>query len=507
MNNIHTDQLGYLPNRVKKAVVLSDDLKFTVCRAENGEAVYSGMLSEPKRSEASDENVRSADFSEVTQAGKYYIKAGGSRSYPFIIDEKPYSDLSAAVLEMFNRQKCGVAVDCGVWSHPACHTSLAAVYGTDKKKDVSGGWHDAGDYGRYIVAAAVAAADLLLAYEMSPEPDLNVLDTVWFELEWMLKMQDEVTGGVYHKVTCKDFCGFDVMPEDETEELILSPISGTATADFAAVTAMASRFYPEKCDILLKAAKRAWEWCEANPDAPGFKNPEGVTTGEYGDFNSRDEYFWAACELFAAAKEDKYHDYIKSSEVYSGLGWGNVGAFGLAAYLFRTGKHADGEVYARMENTLNAACLDIIDRYKDDPYGVSLGVIYRWGSSMVIANNAMMLLLGNRLNKNDGYIEAAYEHIHYLLGRNPLSQCYITGFGPTAPQNPHHRPSAAKKLAMPGMVVGGPDMTLCDEALKKLCKDKPPAKCYLDDRDSFASNEIAIYWNSPVYFVLSVLGL
>ena len=86
------------------------------------------------------------------------------------------------------------------------------MYGSDVAKDVSGGWHDAGDYGRYVVPGAKAVQDLLLTYEDSeyaakddaigiPEsgngvPD--VLDEVRYELDWMLKMQDETSGGVYH---------------------------------------------------------------------------------------------------------------------------------------------------------------------------------------------------------------------------------------------------------------------------------------------------------------------
>lgn len=509
MNTIYADQLGYRPYDLKKAVIMADEPTFDICLANDGAVIYSGMASEPISSPASAEMVRTADFSKVVQPGKYYISAGDKRSYPFIIDEKPYGSLRTEVLMMFNYHKCGICLDCGVWSHPACHVSLATVYGTDEKIDVSGGWHDAGDYGRYIVAAAKAVADLLLSYELSQNPDSDVLDVAWFEIEWMLKMQDNATGGVYHKVTCRNFCGLDVMPEDENDELVISPISPAATADFAAAMAMAARFYPQKREELLLAAEHAWEWCEANPDKPGFTNPADIRTGEYGDNNSRDEYFWAACELFIATKDEKYHDYIKSDDVYSGLGWSDMGTYGLVAYMFHAGDRADSAVFVKMKNKLTAVCQDIMIRYKSDPYGVSLSTYYVWGSSMTVANNAMTLLFGSRLieKAKDEYIEAACEHMHYLLGRNPLSQSYITGFGTNAPKNPHHRPSVAKNLAQPGMVVGGPDMNLSDEALKKSCEGEPPAKCYIDDKDSYASNEVTIYWNSPVYFVLSLLGL
>ena len=106
-------------------------------------------------------------------------------------------------------------------SHPDCHSTPAVIYGTDVKKEVNGGWHDAGDYGRYIVAASKTVMDLLLAYEQSAQTftKFNILDEVRFELEWMLKMQRE-DGGVFHKVSCYHFCGF-INPQDEKDELVI----------------------------------------------------------------------------------------------------------------------------------------------------------------------------------------------------------------------------------------------------------------------------------------------
>ena len=136
-------------------------------------------------------------------------------------------------------QRCGMELTAdiaGDFAHPACHTDIATVYGTDEQIDVTGGWHDAGDYGRYVVPGAKTVADLFLSYEESeaangddfgiPEsgngvPDL--LDEARYELEFFFKMQAD-NGGVYHKVTCAVFPE-TVMPQDETDPLIICPIS------------------------------------------------------------------------------------------------------------------------------------------------------------------------------------------------------------------------------------------------------------------------------------------
>ena len=537
MNKVHINQLGYRPHDPKKAVILQEalqgSLEFKVIRVSDEAVIYSGMAGEPVTDSASLDTVCTADFSALTEAGEYMVCAGGTRSYPFAISENPYKELRAAVLEMFNYQKCGVDLDCGEWSHPACHNTLATVYGTSEKKDVTGGWHDAGDYGRYIVPAAKAIADLLLAHELSSNKDENLLDIVWFEIEWMLKMQDEKTGGVYHKVSCKQFDALDEMPHDEKDELVLSPISPTATADFAASMALASRFYPDKKDSLLKAALRAWDWCIKNPNAPNFENPPDIHTGGYGDDNDKDERLWAACELFAAVSDtsagELFHNYIKSeietNPVYgtlpwfpagrrllSGLGWGNMGTYAVLAYLMHAKEKADNAITQKMKSELLSDCEKYMERFAKCPYGISLGEHYPWGSNMLVANNAMMLIAGSLLATDNNakkaeYIEAAKEHFHYLLGRNPLSQSYISGFGSNPMKNPHHRPSVAVGKAVPGMAAGGPCGRFDrDQIVNERCKDAPPAKRYIDHKESFSTNEITIYWNSPVYFVMAALG-
>ncbi|MCL2107712.1 MAG: glycoside hydrolase family 9 protein [Oscillospiraceae bacterium] len=427
----------------------------------------------------------------------------------FKITPTPYAELRRALLDFYEYQKCGVAVDAGPWSHPPCHTSIGFVIDengakTGVTKDVAGGWHDAGDYGRYIVPSAATVAQLLLANN----PDL--LDVVWFEVEWMLKMQDEVSGGIYHKVSCRNFNPLNEMPHDEHDELVICPISAEATADFAASMALAARFYPQYSQKLLTSATSAWDWCMKNlhfaESNSGFKNPPTVTTGPYGNTSIKSKYFWAACELFGATGEQKYHDYIKTAEISAGVHWKESGTFGILAYL-RSAK-ADSAIAARMKKTLLDRAGEIITACNADPYGVSLGVDYRWGSNGDIGNNAMTLLLAEQFadiaNSANKYREYAAEHLNYLLGKNPLGKCYVSGFGANPLKHPHHRPSVAVGEAVPGMVSGGPcGNTSFEPILHSHCANQPPMKCFIDHHESFSSNEITIYWNAPFYFLLS----
>lgn len=515
---ININQLGYRINDKKVAVFSGEDTKFEVVDTKTNKTVFTGDITGAVQNSATGETNRYGDFSSITTPGTYLIKTAKlGDSFPFTVDDKVYDTALKEALNMFYCQRCGTKLSgdkAGVWAHEACHTQTATIFGTDKKLEVSGGWHDAGDYGRYTVASAKAAADLMLAWQLNPASMANpavssipgVVDEVRYNLEWMLKMQDTASGGIYHKVTNAVF-EKEVMPDKVTDPLIVSPISSTATGDFAAVMAMASGVYKpydakfaEKC---LAAAEKAWKYVKANPQQY-FKNPEGIVTGEYGDTNTTDELYWAACELFKATGKAEYNDYVKEackSAIPEGLGWLNVGTYGSYAYL--TAEKADKDIADTIKAALVKSCDALLKQAKNDGYGISIGTDYVWGSNMLVANNAIQLLITDKLAPNSGYREAAENHLHYLLGRNSVSYCFVTGLGAQYPGNPHHRPSLAAGKTIPGMLVGGPNSALEDPYAKAVLKGLPPAKCYADNSQSYSTNEVDIYWNSPFVFLLS----
>lgn len=527
--DIAVNQVGYKPSMTKIAVFSGDSIgsSFEVIDVATGNVVYTGALGEVTDNPVSGEKIAKGDFSELTAEGRYYIRSEGcDDSYQFDIGEGVNSQLFFESINMFTLQRCGCELPeeyAGAHAHPACHTSDATVYGTSEKIDVSGGWHDAGDYGKYVVPGAKAAADLLLAYDINPSafddgmgipesyngmPD--VLDEVKYELDWLMKMQAP-DGGVYHKVTTKDFPG-DIMPEDDTAELIVTPVSTTATADFAAVMAMAAKTYrtvdedySKKC---LACAEKAWAFLEANPNLI-FKNPSDISTGAYDDTDDSDERYWAAAALYRATGNTKYIEHIKSFDVKTksqDLGWQNVAAYG--SYLFISTENADKvalDLWNEVRNKFIADA-DYFQRTSEsDGYMCANGTEYYWGSNMTVANRAMFMILANTVLPNEKYMTAAEEQLHYLCGRNPMDTCYITGNGTVSPKNPHHRPSAVNGT-MEGMLVGGPNMNLEDDFARNKLSGEPVQKCYVDSHSSYSTNEITIYWNSPFVFVLGTIG-
>ena len=146
----------------------------------------------------------------------------------------------------------------GVYYHSSCHPGDGFYHsstGQSGFKLSTGGWHDAGDYGKYIVNAGITLGTSLLAYESFPskfnQDDLNIpesgnsipdlLDEVRYELEWYLKMQNS-NGGVYFKLTKQQFESF-IMPNNDSGMRYIYQLSSNATGDFVAVMARASRIF------------------------------------------------------------------------------------------------------------------------------------------------------------------------------------------------------------------------------------------------------------------------
>lgn len=525
-NPVKVNQIGYHPTDVKTVITTSkDDTKFKIVKADTEETVYIGDYDPDLVFDSNvGSNIRRGDFTDFQSPGRYkIISTPSGESYEFSIGVDLYSEVYADVVKFLYMQRCGCELDANIagdFAHAACHTGDAVIYGDEGTSvDVSGGWHDAGDYGRYVVPGAKTIQDLFLAYEDYgydaddigiPEsgngvPDL--LDEARYELDWMLKMQDDETGGVYHKVTALVFPE-TVLAVDETDQMVLAPISYTATSDFAAVMAKASVVYADIdadfASACLEAAKKAFDYMEANgPKA--YNNPEEIVTGEYPDGTMEDEYVWAAAELYIATKDSKYLDALNAAmaENYrKDLGWATIGLYPLydlakAEGIDEAVKTAASEAFFKEADMLLEAC-------QRDGFYVGLKT-YPWGSNMSICNNGMLLLMAYNLSGDEVYREYAQRERDYIFGVNGTAYCYVTGYGALSPTATHHRPSQVLGTTLPGMLVGGADANLEDPYAQAVLFGYSPSTCYVDNEQSFSCNEVTIYWNSPLIYLLTGL--
>ncbi len=524
-NTININQVGYKTDARKVAVVRGENVgsTFKVIKVEDGSVVYEGQLSEAIYTEAAEETNYLADFSSVTEPGNYYVEIEGlGTSYEFEIGDEIFENLLQDSLRFFYLQRCGDALTedlAGNFAHGDCHQELARIYGTEEYMDVSGGWHDAGDYGRYVVATAKAVADLMIAYQANPyaftdsynipesgNGQSDMLDEIRGQLEWLMKMQNKENGGVYHKVTTANFPG-NIAADEETGELIICPITTTATGDFAAIMGMGYEAFKDIdkdfAETCLAAGEKAYDYLADQPNTP-VKNPEGIATGEYGDNNDSDERYWAAASLYKATGDSKYHDDFKAmvaEGVKTEYGWQTVGSYGNSIYL--TSANQDEATAQAIQDSIIEQADSFVALAKTDGYEIANGLNYYWGSNMSTLNNASILVDAYNVTGNEEYLTYAKEHVNYVLGKNAKGMSYVTGYGDITPQNPHHRPSVVAGEAIKGALVGGPNKNLEDNYAKAYLSGKAPAKCYMDHVESYSTNEVDIYWNSTLVRALA----
>ncbi len=538
---IKLDQAGYPANAPKAAMVVAPQTArtFELRREADGKSVFKGTLSEAADDFNSGDRVQLADFSAFRRNGRYYIEVPQvGRSYAFDIKPDVYRRAYYLAMRSFYGQRCGIAVNMGPefpqFRYPECHREGAwhASSGKQGPHASKYGWHDAGDYGRYIVNSGLSTGTLLWAQEMFgkrlagikldiPEtgngtPD--ILNEIRWNLEWMLSMQDE-DGGVWHKQTSEKFAGF-VMPDKDT---FTSYVVGSgaepyktscSTGDFAAVMAIAQRAYEPFDKAFSKragdAAAKAWGWLDTHPNVL-YRNPQGVSTGAYGDGSCADERLWAAAELWRSTGGEAYQSYflanyqryLKPMNIPS---WPSVGSMGLWTYAMSRRTGANAQALEDIRKATLELANQVADRTSANAYRIAMEPRdYIWGSNSQAANYSLLLLVANALAPAPRYTSAALDNLHYLLGRNTFSVSWVTWVGTNWFKHPHHRPSGADGVEepWPGLLSGGPNRARQDPAMRKLPANLPPMKSWIDDQESYASNEIAINWNAPLVFVLA----
>ncbi len=515
---IRLNSIGFLPDQNKRATISANCTEFSLVK-DNGEVVYSGKPTSMYNNDTS-EQVSITDFSSVTQEGSYVLVVPGvGKSVTFKIASDVYLEpYKASMLAMY-LARCGSAASAvynGVaYSHAACHTNDAYtdyINGQHSVKNGTEGWHDAGDYNKYVVNAGITVGSMLFAWEQfkdkigeikltMPENSNSIpdfLDEIKYETDWLLTMQyPDGSGKVSHKLSTKDFGGF-ILPERETADRYYTSWGSTATADFVAMLAMASRaFRPYDsayADKLLSAAKVSYNFLKANPN---YTKPDqsAFTTGAY-DSTDEDDRLWAAAEMWettgdAACLSDFENRAGRfTDKIDIDFDWGNVNNLGMFTYLLSTRSGKNQSLYDNIKNSLISAADSIVNTHNNHGYGRPLGITYYWGCNGTVARQTLILQIANKFSPKKDYLNTSLDALGYLFGRNYYDRSFVTGLGINPPKNPHHRPSGGDSAndPWPGYLVGG---------------GWPGAKDWVDNQDNYQTNEIAINWNGALIYALA----
>ena len=532
-DSIRLNQIGYYPGSVKEFILVDHTADAFRIIDGQGEVVFNGELQDRGTWDTSGERVMSGDFSDLKTPGTYTIEIDSiGASYAFSIEKKVFEKALNASIKSYYFQRASMPIEetfGGIYKRAGGHPDTACAYHPSsgrKKGQLSspGGWYDAGDYGKYIVNAALSTGQMLHLLEQYPEaiPDasLNIpessnkqsdlWDELLYELNWIRTMQDR-DGGVYHKLTAKNFSGF-IMPEAYDLERFVIGKGTAATLGYAAVMAQAGRLYTSADPVwaaeAIISAEKAWNWALRNRNVP-FSNPEDVSTGQYDDTVFSDDFYWAAAELYLATGEKKYLKYLENNRETYQHQLTNSWKFFVRNNAFHSLLENREKLPKNMSDLLVSDHLKLADsllvKIDKNPYHVALDR-YEWGSNSDVLNQAMILCVAHRLSGDEKYLVGAERINDYIFGKNATGYCFLTGFGSKRAMFPHHRPSGAEGIAdpVPGFVIGGPNNDRQDQHEVEYSSEYP-AKAYMDVEPSFASNEVCINWNAPAVFVLGYL--
>jgi endoglucanase len=542
---ITVNQVGYLPNRPKIAFLVNSSAQPTAVELVNSLNQKTVKVLQPsiaRQDLESKDFIQTLDFSDINQTGRFFLRAGKLQSYPFSIAPNVYQNSLVTLLRSYYLQRCGVAINDPITGirHAPCHLSDGVIahrdqlHASGQAVPANRGWHDAGDYGKYIATTAISTGRLLSMYESNPEafPDRqlsipesgngipDLLDEMRVGLDWMLTMQ-RPDGAVYRKLSGKKWPAI-IPPEADLQTRYLYGTSTPDTAKYAAAMALAARIYqpwqPEQAKTYLMAAQQAWQYLQKNSSMQvNWVNGDDSGSGKYLSSEidvepslkiDEDDRLWAAAELFITTHKSNYEAYFirqLPQLKYSLFEWKDPSALGIANYLHsipsQNSSQQSAQVLLDCTKKIQSRAAEVLQRVNQSGYHLA-NHQFIWGSNKMTAEEGITLWLGYKMTRNPAFLEGAIDQIDFLLGRNPFNQSFVTGIGTVPVQRVHHIFARANKINIPGLLVGGPNSGAQDNIAPK----GRGIWSYLDDERSYATNEYAIDYNASLIALMSLVA-
>jgi hypothetical protein len=513
---IRANQVGFLPEDIKSAVVFSEyplySKEFKILNVQNGKTIFESEVSDSGYNYSKFSHCYTVDFSELNKPGMYLLEIDGQKSYPFKIDKRVFNSVRDSLMIFFSVQRCGPT---NPYLHGPCHLSdVARLIGDPDTEmaDLTGGWHDAGDYLKFLSTTAYTTYMLIFSYEFNKQkfgfdnnkdgvPD--VLAEARVGIDWLLRCNYD---GNKLVTQVQDLRDHDVgwrMPEEDTlryDRPGFVAIGKNQIGMFSAALALASKVWAERfldyefAEKCLNAAEKLYQIRNNVPDID--ESPSGF----YQDNHFYGKLALAAIELFLTTKDEQYlldaKEYADSADSDYWWSWGNLNS--LAHY--RLGK-IEPRYIDYIANSL---------RHYDETKNSSIfkeGIPYSWGTTNSLLGVTLQAILYKHLTgKNDFDSLAVYQR-DYVLGRNPWGISFIYNIGSVFPKNFHSQIAYFKGGYLPGALSAGPaPLDLLENyniERTNFTYDyfNTDSIKYYDDRMDYITNEPTIVGNATALFV------
>lgn len=517
---IRVNQLGYLPEEQKKALIFSDDdisnSIISIRSSVNNEIALQDTLTNFLGEYGSYPFHFEIDFTEIENTGNYYIESSGNKSPHFYIDTNIYNHLVDSLLAFFRIQRCGFNKSD---LHEFCHYYDATSYIINEEEyfskiDVTGGWHDAGDYIKFLNTTAYATYMLLFSYEFDASkfdfdnnqnyfPD--ILEEALIGLDWLIKANYNNKLLVTQIQDLNDQRQGWRLPEDDN--LLYSRpaflgIGKNLIGIYSATMALAYRVlkeFNEYQDYSNKCLTLAENFYSLKDSAPDVNTS---ATGHYQDTNYQGKLALASIELYESTKREIFlndaKDYAEAAGSDYWWSWGDINS--LSHYRI-----------SKYEPEFKKYILNNLNHFKElsNKNIFSVAITDTWGSNSANLGVALTALLWNDLTSDSSYMNLVLDQRDFILGTNPWGVSFIYNIGEESSENFHSQVAYFNNGKLTGAVSAGPISRKSFQAYNIELENsfdrfeafQTEKSVYFDDRMDYVTNEPTITANATAIFV------
>lgn len=518
---IRVNQVGYYPDNTKQAVIFAEKplktKEFSLFDKNTGKEVFTGTFSENLGAWGNFGFHYHADFTNFSAAGVYVLQAGGKRSPEFSIANNIYNTLPDSLLEFYKMQRCGPT---NPKYHKVCHIYDSPQVVGDTKAggiDVTGGWHDAGDYIKFLNTSAYTTYMLLLSYQLNKpaaefDRDNNgapdILEEAKVGLDWLLRCNYSGTKLVTQVQDNRDHEQGFRMPENDSLKFDRPAYVGAGKSIvglYSAALALGAQVWRERfhdeavANKMLQIAEKIYGIRNSVP------NVDVTNSGMYSDKNYLGKLALGAIELYNATGKGLYlqeaKDYSQKAKSDYWWSWGDMNSLAH----FRIAKYAPGNLEFITNNLVH------FNTYRNKSiYGE--GAAYTWGTTNTLMGCALQAVFYKILTGRQEYDSLITSQVDYVFGKNPWGVSFFYNFGTESVRHLHSQVAYFNGGYIPGGISAGPAPKSALQGMQikreysKLDKFNSSDVLFFDDRNDYITNEPTIVTNATALFLFLYLN-
>jgi hypothetical protein len=391
-------------------------------------------------------------------------------------------------------------------------TSLVDGGRVDRRKvDVIGGWHDAGDYVKFLNTTAYATYTLLFAYEFDPRAYNSadsvrglpaILDEAAIGVRWLMKLHLDGGRLITQVQDLRDHDQGWRLPHDDALSSDRPAFVGEGknlVGIVSAAMALAYRTWssrdPAFADSCLTLAEDLYSRRSEVHDL------DVSGSGMYRDLHFEGKLALGAAELYLATMNTKYLSEAKSLATRAGAdfwwSWGDVNSY------------AHYRLASIDKSYLKYLTMNLASAQKLSAENVfSEAAQPRWGSANAMLGVALQAILWHRLTGKPRYDTLAHQQCNYILGNNPWGVSFLANVGKNPARHFHSQLAYFNGGYLPGGLAAGPvaasalrQYAIPFEQKDEYAEFQTEGATYRDDRMDYVTNEPTITAGATAIFV------